>query len=48
MTFDEYVAEWIIRRAVERGLEIISEASKQLPPKLTSLQYDVPWQRVRA
>jgi len=30
-TFEEYQNDWVLRRAVERGLEIISEASRHLP-----------------
>jgi len=29
--YDNYVASWVIRRAVERGIEIISEASRHIP-----------------
>jgi uncharacterized protein with HEPN domain len=30
-SLEEYAADWTIRHAVERGIEIISEASKRIP-----------------
>jgi hypothetical protein len=33
-SFAEYARNWTMRRAVERGIEIISEASRHLPEEL--------------
>ncbi len=33
-TFVEYRGSWTMRRAVERGIEIISEASRHLPAEM--------------
>jgi len=30
-TFETYRSDWLTQRAVERGIEIISEASRALP-----------------
>ena len=44
----DYQASWILRHAVQRGIEIISEASKALPDDVKSLQPHVRWQQIRA
>lgn len=36
-TFADYEAEWLLQRGVERAIEIISEASRRIPPDLTAL-----------
>ena len=46
-TFVEYAGSWLLKRAVERGIEIISEASRVLPPEVQTLRPEVPWARVR-
>lgn len=38
--------DWLLRNAVERGVEIISEASRHLDPALTANHPEVPWRRV--
>lgn len=37
-----------MQRALERGLEIISEASRHLPADLKSLASDIPWHQIAA
>lgn len=39
-------SDWLVRNAIERGMEIISEASRHLDPELTGAYPDVPWRRV--
>jgi uncharacterized protein with HEPN domain len=46
MTLDAYVASWTTRRAVERAIEIISEATRHLPERLRSSEPDVPWREI--
>jgi uncharacterized protein with HEPN domain len=41
--FDTYLDVWHMRRATERGIEIISEASRHIPEDLKALFPDVPW-----
>jgi uncharacterized protein with HEPN domain len=48
VSYETFAESWQLRRAVERGLEIISEASRSLPPELKALTPDVPWQAVAA
>jgi uncharacterized protein with HEPN domain len=37
-----------MQRAVERGLEIISEASRHIPPDLKASAPDIPWRQISA
>lgn len=39
---------WGMQRAVERGLEIISEASRPIPDDLKASAADVPWRQIAA
>ena len=36
------------RQAIERNLEIISEASRRLPPAMKARHPDVPWREIAA
>jgi uncharacterized protein with HEPN domain len=44
--FDDYRSNWIMKHAVEHGIEIIAEAAKRLPPGLLALHAEVPWKSV--
>jgi uncharacterized protein with HEPN domain len=46
-TLEEFQADWLLKHGVQRGLEIISEASRHIPEGLLSLAPEVPWKRVR-
>ena len=48
MTFADFLASRKTRWSVERGIEIISEASRHLPEELKRQYPDIPWQRVAA
>jgi uncharacterized protein with HEPN domain len=45
-TFDEYLADSMRRHAVERCLEIISEASRYLPREAKTRHSAIPWRGV--
>ena len=45
-TWEEFVADRIIRAATERFLEIISEASRRIPENIKARETEIPWQRV--
>ena len=45
-SFEDYAADWVIRDAVERNLERVSEASRHLPANLKSQHQNVPWRSV--
>jgi uncharacterized protein with HEPN domain len=46
VTLDEFKADWRKRWLVERGIEIISEASRHLPNKLKARHTKIPWRKV--
>ena len=43
---DNFLTTWHLQKATERGLEIISEASRHIPADLKSLDADVPWTEI--
>jgi uncharacterized protein with HEPN domain len=43
ISFETYQHVWQIRRAVERGIEIISEASRHIPTALKAQHPEIPW-----
>ena len=45
-TFDDYAAERMLRGAVERNVERISEASRHIPDSLKARHPEIPWQKV--
>ena len=45
-SFEDYAADWVIRDAVERNLERVSEASRHLPSNLKSQHKNVPGGRL--
>ncbi|MDO9710833.1 HepT-like ribonuclease domain-containing protein [Paracraurococcus lichenis] len=46
VTPDAFEADWRSRWLVERGLEIVSEASRHLPPAMKARHAAVPWRKV--
>lgn len=47
-TFENYLAEQMFRQAVERNIEIISEASRHLLDELKAEHPNVPWHDIAA
>lgn len=45
-TLDDFAAEWLLRHGVQRGIEIISEAARRIPPDLQATQKQVPWAQI--
>jgi uncharacterized protein with HEPN domain len=43
---DSYLTSWHLQKATERGLEIISEASRHIPADIKALDADVPWTEI--
>ena len=43
---DAFEADWRKRWLVERGVEIISEASRRLPAALKARHPEIPWRKV--
>lgn len=48
LTFDDYRQSFIARKAVERCVEIVSEASKYLPAELKDRHSGIYWDEIRA
>jgi len=46
MTLDAFEIDWQRRWLVERGVEIVSEASRHLPDDLKVRHPEIPWQKV--
>lgn len=45
-SFEQYVADALVRRAIERLVEIVSEASRHVPQALKDKHPSVPWRQV--
>lgn len=43
----DFSESWILKHAVQRGLEIISEASRHLPDELLEAAPEIPWKQIR-
>jgi uncharacterized protein with HEPN domain len=48
LTFEQYSADQKTQRAVERCIEVISEASRHLPGEIKANHADIPWSEVAA
>src|SRR5277367_6029935 len=46
MSLDKFESDWQRQRLVERGIEIISEASRRLPDALKARHPEIPWPKV--
>ena len=46
LSYRQFSEGWLLRRACERALEIISEASRHLPAELKDTEPDVPWRQI--
>ena len=42
-TLYDYKTDWMLNHAIQRGIEIISEASRALPESVRSLRPEIPW-----
>jgi uncharacterized protein with HEPN domain len=47
LTFEQYLKSGEKRRAIERSLEIISEASRGIPETEKALYPEIPWRRIQ-
>lgn len=46
LSFEDYYQSWIVRRAVERAIEIISEASRHIPDEIKQQMANTNWRHV--
>lgn len=44
--FDDLYSDRVLRAAFERFLEILSEASRHIPPELKAEAPEIPWPRI--
>lgn len=45
-TYEQFVRDRMLRAAVERLLEIVSEASRHVPAEVKAAETSIPWQKV--
>lgn len=43
-SFDDFGSDWLLKHGVQRGIEIISEASRRIPASMKARHANVPWQ----
>ena len=46
VSLDVFEQDWVSRWIVERGIEIISDASRRLPDEIKARYPDIPWRKV--
>ncbi|TNC15002.1 DUF86 domain-containing protein [Methylobacterium terricola] len=42
-----YAGDWLLKHGVQRGIEIISEASRAVPADIQAHRPEVPWRKIR-
>ncbi len=47
-SLEDYRQDWLLRHAVQRAIEIISEASRALPDDAKAICPNIPWRSVHA
>jgi uncharacterized protein with HEPN domain len=45
-TLADYTGDWLLRHGVQRGIEIISEATRRIPPEIQATQPQIPWVQI--
>jgi uncharacterized protein with HEPN domain len=45
-SFAQYEKDWVLRRATERGIEIVSEASRRIPADIKEQYSSIDWRVV--
>ncbi len=45
--YEDFQDDWLTRHGVERGIEIISEASRHIPGSLLAFRPEIPWNEIR-
>jgi uncharacterized protein with HEPN domain len=48
LTYEEFENSWVIRHAVQRGIEIICEATRRIPEEQLAQYPSVPWPSIKA
>jgi uncharacterized protein with HEPN domain len=47
-TLADFEKEWLLKHGVQRGIEIISEAARHVPPELKDRRPEIPWKQIIA
>jgi uncharacterized protein with HEPN domain len=47
-SLQDYQNDWLLRHALQRAIEIISEASRAPPEEIKALRPEIPWPQVKA
>ena len=47
-SLESFTLDWTKRHAVQRGIEIVSEASRRLPSKAQDRHPEIPWPKIKA
>jgi uncharacterized protein with HEPN domain len=45
-TLADFSTDWLLRHGVQRGIKIISEAVRRIPPDLQARQPNIPWAQI--
>lgn len=45
-TVEDFQRDWLLKHGVQRGIEIISEASRHIPEGMRNTHPDIPWKRI--
>ena len=45
-TLTDFGDDWLLRHGVQRGIEIVSEAARRIPPELQAGQPHIPWLQI--
>jgi uncharacterized protein with HEPN domain len=45
-TIEDFQHEWLLKHGVQRGIEIVSEASRHLPEDRRNAYPDIPWKQI--
>lgn len=45
-TLDDFDGDWLLRHGVQRGVEIVSQAVRRIPPELQERQPQIPWAQI--
>jgi len=47
-TLGDYSSDWLLRHGIQRGIEVISEASRRIPTEIQAGQAHIPWAQITA
>jgi uncharacterized protein with HEPN domain len=45
-TLGDFDGDWLPRHGIQRGVEIVSEAARRIPPELQQRQPQIPWAQI--